>query len=113
VQVRILPWTLKDQVIVVAISSEYKDALTLLVNSHYKDTVTYTEAWETPNLKESYDIEKTFKLRITMHLTSGDKSCTFFSVVQDKSQASIDKAYGKFLNSMTAMLAHGRAPFES
>jgi hypothetical protein len=90
------------------LSSTFKDDLTTLVNAHYETTVSILEVWSNPTLRESADPSYR-KLTVTMSFS--EHSVTYFAVVPDESQESVDKAYARFLGSMTNSLNAGRNPF--
>jgi hypothetical protein len=95
---------------IIPLTSSFKDSLTTLLNDHYGSSVEYTETWSDPSAQESSDPTNQ-KLTVVMTFPGQGQPVTYFAVVPDQTQGSIDTAYSRFLGSMTNSLNAGRNPF--
>jgi len=95
-----------------SLSSKNKDALFALIQETYGVKPNFIEVWQAAGPSESPNPSDQ-KLQVVMTLPGkqGSKNVIYTAVVWDKSQESVELAYGRFFAAMTKAIKAGRKPF--
>lgn len=91
------------------LTSPHKTTLSSLILGYTGFQVHFQEEFSDTTLLESEEPNK--KLTVVMFFMENNARATFFAVVPDISQQSVDIAYERFLGAMRTLLIGHRRPF--